>query len=108
MELFPAIILIVVAAIAGYVIGIVDSRMTAALRKKTEDTSIPATNTTESAPRDSNQPGEHTVLKVTIDNALKWHIELDKTRLENPDAISLEQRQRMVSVVVQMRPWLDG
>jgi hypothetical protein len=109
MELFPAIILIIVAAIAGYAIGIVDSRMTAAVLKKTEDAKAATANASEAGARETaNLPGEHTVLKVTIDNALKWHLELDGTRLEDPDTISLEQRQRTVGVVVQMRPWLDG
>jgi hypothetical protein len=109
MDIFPAIILIIIAAIAGYAIGIVDSRMTAALLKKTEEAKAAAANVSEAGKGESsNLPGEHTVLKVTIDDALKWHLELDGTRLEDPDAISLEQRQRTVSVVVQMRPWLDG
>jgi len=108
MDIFPAIILIAVAAVAGYFIGIYDGRMTAALLKKAEDAKAATENASEAGIRDSNLPGEHTVLKVTIDNALKWHLELDKTRLDNPEAISPEQRQRMVNVVVQMRPWLDG
>mgnify|MGYP001396278082 CR=1 FL=1 len=105
MNLGPAILLIIIAAIAGYVIGIVDSRITASLRKKTEDVSAPAP---ELVAKETNRPGEHTVLKVTIDESLKWHLELEGTRLDNPDVISPEQRQRTVNVVVQMRPWLEG
>jgi hypothetical protein len=105
MTLGPAIILIIIAAIAGYVIGIVDSRLTASLRKKTDEVSAPET---ELVAKETNRPGEHTVLKVTVDEGLKWHLELDGTRLDNPDAISPEQHQRTVNVVVQMRPWLEG
>ena len=98
------IILIVVGVIAGYVFGLIDSRFTSSLRKKNE----PEKPAADPTPPEANLPGEHTVLKVTIDAGLKWHLELDGARLEHPEEISQEQRQRAVSVVVQMRPWLDG
>lgn len=109
MELTPAIILIIVAVIAGYVIGIVDSRITASLRKKTEDkagaTPSPAP---QPAAEEKNRLGEHTVLRVSIDQALKWHIDLDKVQVDDPNTISAEQRQRLVSLITQIRPWIDG
>ena len=108
MSLVPAIILIIIAAIAGYVIGIVDSKITNSLLKKNQAEATLAENTGQSGRDESNLNGEHTVLKVVIDKALKWHLELDGTRLENPGEITIEQRQRVVSVVVQMRPWLEG
>jgi hypothetical protein len=108
MNLVPAIILIVVAAIAGYILGIVDSRITASLRKKTEAESVPVVGASGPIVVESNLLGEHTVLKVTIDKTLKWHLELDGLRLESPDALSPEQRERVVNAVTQMRPWLDG
>jgi hypothetical protein len=104
MEIGPAIILIIVAAAAGYFIGIFDSRLTMAAQKKLEETSKPA----EETPKEQNIAGEHTVLKVTVDPAIKWHLELDGARLEDPNTMNAEQRQRMVNVVVQMRPWIDG
>jgi hypothetical protein len=104
MEIVPAVILIVVAAIAGYLIGIFDSRLTQTVQKKLEENSKPA----EETPKDQNVIGEHTVLKVTVDPAIKWHLELDGARLEDPNAINPEQRQRLVNVIVQMRPWIDG
>jgi len=105
MNLVPAITLIVIAAIAGYVIGIVDSRITATMRKKNEDTEAAST---EMPASEGNLPGEHTVLKVTVDAGLKWHVELDNKRPEDPGSISAEQRKRLVSTVVQMRPWMDA
>jgi len=104
MSLTPAIILIVVAAIAGYVIGIVDSRLTATLRSKPENE--PAAG--QAPAKEQNSDGEHTVLKVTIDPALKWHLQLDGARLDDPNATSVEQRQRLVNVILQIRTWIDG
>jgi hypothetical protein len=104
MEIAPAVILIIVAAVAGYFIGIFDSRLTQAAQKKLAEASKPA----EETPKDQNVAGEHTVLKVTIDPAIKWHLELDGARLEDPNATNAEQRQRLLNVVVQMRPWVDG
>ena len=104
MQIGPAVILIIVAAIAGYLIGIFDSRLTQAAQKKLAEASKPA----EETPKDQNVAGEHTVLKVTVDPAIKWHLELDGSRLEDPNVMNPEQRQRLVNVVVQMRPWIDG
>ena len=110
MNLGPAIILIVIAVVAGYVFGIIDSRMTNAMLKKKEKTEAPdsSTNTDSLDTQPANRIDEHTVLKMTIDKALKWHLELDGVLLENPAEMTIEQRQRAVSVVVQMRPWLEG
>jgi hypothetical protein len=98
------IILAVAALAAGYFIGIFDSRLTQAARKKLEENSKPVDET----PKEQNVAGEHTVLKVTVDPAIKWHLELDGARLEDTNATTVEQRQRLVNVVVQMRPWIDG
>jgi hypothetical protein len=107
MSLTPAIILIIVAAVAGYFLGIFDSRLTEAAKKKLAEVSAPAAED-EEKPKDQNLKGEHTVLKVTVDTALRWHLELDGTRIDDQAAMSAEQRQRLVNVVVQMRPWIDG
>jgi hypothetical protein len=103
MNFVPAVILIIVAAIAGYVLGIVDSRITTSLKKKVEDAPPPEAQKPAS---DVIQPGEHNVLRVSIDTALKWHVQLDNTRLEDPGTLSLEQRQRLANVIVQLRPWM--
>jgi hypothetical protein len=105
MDFVPAIILIVIATIAGYVIGIVDSRITSSLRKKTEEKPGPAE---EASPPLPKRPGEHTVLSVSMDDAMKWHLELDGSEIAIPESISQDQRQRIINVIVQMRPWLDG
>ena len=84
MQIGSAVILIIVAAVAGYFIGIFDSRLTQAAQKKLEERSKPA----EEAPKDQNMAGEHTVLKVTVDTAIKWHLELDGSRLEDPNVMN--------------------
>jgi hypothetical protein len=109
MTLGPAIILIIVAAIAGYVVGIIDSRMTTAVQKKiSDDTAAKNASLTAANAEEQERVGEHVVLKVSIDKALKWRLDLDGKRLDDPNTMSAEQRQRVVNVVVQMRPWIDG
>ena len=109
MNLAPAIILIIVAAVVGYVLGLIDSRLTASVRNKLEENTTASTAAADqSVVEDRNKLGEHTVLKVTIDQTLKWHLELDKVRLENPSEMSSDQRQRMLNLVAQIRPWIDG
>jgi hypothetical protein len=107
MNLIPAIILIVVAAIAGYILGIVDSRITASLRKKSEEKSTPTMGAPEVIAQETSQSGEYTVLKVTIDKALKFHLEVGGKYLDKPEALSPEERKRVVDIVTQLQPWLD-
>lgn len=52
-------------------------------------------------------PEEHTALKVTLDKSLQWHVEVDGTRVK-PNELTAEQRARLVNVLVQIRPWVDG
>jgi hypothetical protein len=92
----------VVGGIIGYVIAIFEGRLTTALKE----------GRGEATPDDPDEKplpkvDEHDVLKVTIDPGLKWHLDLDGTRIE-PDGLTAEQRTRLVNVVVQIRPWIDG
>jgi len=101
MENIWLIILVgVIAAVAGYLIGMLDSRVTSALKEGREK-----------APGDEEKPtpklDEHDVLKVTINQTLKWNLELDGARIES-DSLTPEQRTRLVNVIVQIRPWIDG
>lgn len=50
---------------------------------------------------------EHDVLKITVDPMLRWRLTLDGASLE-PDGLTAEQRARLVNVIVQIRPWIDG
>ncbi len=108
MTLGPAIILIIIAAIAGYVIGIIDSRMTASLKKNI--TPQPDVSELVTSPENTKTrsffPGEHTVLRVSIDEALHWHFEIDGKRFDSPDGISSEQKQRSINVIRQIQNWM--
>jgi hypothetical protein len=96
MNIIPAIILIVIAAIAGYVFGMMDSRVTQTVKDKL--------NAPAEEPKKSD---DHVVLAVKIDPALKWRVELDGVPVE-PAAITAEQRARLVNAIVQIRPWIDA
>lgn len=106
MTTTQAVIFIVIALVIGYGFGIVDSRFTAALRKKNQKPA-PAP-TPEPVVVEHNRPGEQTVLEVTLERASKWHLELDGVRLDDPAAVPAEKRQRLVNIIVQIRPWLEG
>lgn len=110
MSTGQVIIFIVIAAFAGYLFGILDSRFTAGLKKKNEKPAVPEKpEVVEKLVQvEHNRPGEHTVLEVTVDKASKWHLDLDGARLEEPSSISQEQRQKVISVVTHIRPWLES
>ncbi len=112
MELSP-IITIVLAAVGGYLFGLLDRWVTQRIRKKPEKTPPPTVvekivEKVVEIPVEANLPGEKTLLKVTVDQAPRVHLELEGNRLEDPTRITVEQRQHLVNVIVQMRPWIDG
>lgn len=104
MNLGTAILLIVVAGIAGYVFGLVDKRFTNALRKKKEN---PAEEPIPVLPPQPDVPAAEIPLKITIDKDKKFNLEVDGVLLSSPEAISAEQRQRLINLLVQVRPWLE-
>jgi hypothetical protein len=101
-NIWPIILVGVIAAIAGYVFGMIDSRVTTALKEGREKIAE-----SEEAKAAAEKLDEHNVLKVTVDPALKWRLELDGIHIE-PNGLSAEQRTRLVNVLVQIRPWIDG
>ncbi len=108
MNLITALILIAVAAIAGYGLGMLDARVTASLHKKDLESHQPVPSSEKVAPVEINRLEDHSVLRVVIDLASQLRLELDGARLNSPDEISVEQRQRLVGLIVQLKPWMEG
>ncbi len=88
---------ILVSLIAGYVARIFEER------QKPE----PPPQTAQEPAPSAEMPGEHTALKVTFDKDLAWHLEVDGVRTA-PNELTPEQRARLVNILVQIRPWIDG
>lgn len=92
----------VIAVIVGYLISMLEQRLTTTLKAGRGEIT-PDDVDEKPAPK----LDEHPVLKVTIDPSLKWRLDLDGVRVE-PETLTVEQRTRLVSVLVQIRPWVDG
>lgn len=90
-------ITVLVSLIAGYVARIVEERQK------------PADQPQSAAPEPGQVivPEEHTALKVTLDKGLAWQLEVDGARVA-PNELTAEQRARLVNIIVQIRPWIDG
>ena len=98
-------IALIAGAVAGYLGALLESRLTKSLDDAREITDPNDPNYEKHKP--ISNVDEHDVLKVTVDPTLKWHLALDGVGLE-PDGLTPEQRARLVNVVVQIRPWIDG
>ncbi len=96
-------VIIVILAIIGYVI-LVGNRFTQPDSKITKEPE----HIIESITPKPVLPGEHAVLKISVDKALKWHLELDGVPLDDPARVTTEQHQRLINAIAQIRPWLDG
>lgn len=94
---------LVLGAIAGYVGGLLESRLNKTLDESREITDPDDPNYKEPEPVVT----VHDILKVNIDEKLKLHLLLDGVDLE-PDGLTAEQRARLVNVIMQIRPWIDG
>lgn len=96
--------IVVIAFAGGYVFHMLDNRVTNTLKESRERNVKEDEKEEEKLP---SKPADHSVLNVSLDPALKWHLELDGVSLE-PNGLSPEQRARLVNVIVQIRPWIDG
>ncbi len=108
MTMGLAVTLIIVAAIAGYVFGLIDGRVTSSLRNNAKKKANPAESLSDLPLGKFNLPGEKTILEVTQDQASKIHVALDGQRLQDASNLGPELRRRMVEIVVRIRPWLEG
>jgi hypothetical protein len=52
--------------------------------------------------------GDVQVFRAWRTRSNKVWLEMDGLRLENKDALQAEQRQRLISVVLDLRPWLEA
>lgn len=111
MQNNPLIIIIVgaIALILGGILGYLAAILGGHLDKSLEDARQNANLNEPNVQKD--QPGLHIVaqeiLKVSVDAMLQVHLSLDGVGLE-PNGLTAEQRARLVSVIVQIRPWIDG
>jgi hypothetical protein len=109
-SILSIIIVGAIAAIGGYLFGMADSRVTNAFKETREKEAAvkqAIANEKQTVAAAAPRLDDHNVLNVSLDPALKWHLQLDGVPLE-PDGLSPEQRARLVNVIVQIRPWIDG
>lgn len=104
-------IAVFLAGIIGYFIGLLAARQRAA-SAETETTpppEPPAPAETIAPPPAPVESDEHVALQVSINKALQWKVQLDDLTLRPGETIlSAEQRQRLVNILLQVRPWLES
>ena len=116
MQNNPLIIIIIVGAIAlvlgaivGYVGAILESRLTKSLddARGSTDSNDPKPDAFGVLQAPALHVMNHDILEVSVDANLLLHLSLDGISLE-PDGLTAEQRARLVNIIVQIRPWIDG
>jgi len=100
----------------GYFFGLFEGRGQGYKRRKAEEAekekseaTEPAESSAEPMPPASPPPAsdETSVLEVSMDKAGQLRLKLDGQRIE-ADGIDADQRKRMITVLTQIRPWLDS
>lgn len=54
-----------------------------------------------------SSPNEQTALRALVTSSGQWTIEIDGQPVPL-ETLTAEQRQRLVAIIVQIRPWIDG
>ncbi|MCG2785866.1 MAG: hypothetical protein L6461_12240 [Anaerolineae bacterium] len=124
------IIFLLVAAAVGYAVGLLDRRVTAGVKKKkqekeeiladekaavklaaeqakAEQVKAEQAKAEQAKQEKILESNEQTALRVLFDPSMKCFVEVDGQRVSS-DGLTPEQRQRLVQVIVQIRPWIDG
>ena len=94
----------------GYFFGLFEGRGQGYKRRKAEEAEKGESEpTSEQLPLASPPPpsDEVSVLDVSMNRAGQLHLKLDGQRI-NADTMNAEQRKRMITVLTQIRPWLDS
>jgi len=103
----PVVFLIILAITIAISLGAGYAARMFEERSKPADQPQPASTAADAVAEKPVLPEEHTALKVTLDKSLAWHLEVDGARLA-PAELTVEQRARLVNIIVQIRPWIDG
>lgn len=51
--------------------------------------------------------GDHVILRAWRTSGGKVWLEMDETRLEDKEALNLDQRRKLLNLVLDLRPWLE-
>lgn len=129
------IIFLLVAAAVGYAVGLLDRKVTAGVKQKkkekeeiladekaavklaaeqakaeqakAEQAKLEQAKAEQAKQEKIPESNEQTALRVLFDPSMKCFVEVDGQRVPS-DGLTPEQRQRLVQVIVQIRPWIDG
>jgi hypothetical protein len=72
-------------------------------RRSTPSQPLPASDNTNKFAKE----GDHEVLSAWRTGSNKVWLDMDGKHLDNKDALQPEQRQRLLSLVLDLRPWLE-
>ncbi len=101
-------IILMIAAVLGYVFGLIGARLAAAADKKEQDQLPPKADNPDGQETGIPKPKEPApILRVRAGDNGKWALDLDGFPTQ-PETITPDQRQRLINIIVQIRPWIDG
>ncbi len=97
------IFLFIVCLCGGIIIGAMFGRMKKAPPDQPEERPKP-----DSTAKDLARPGETEILRAWRDEQEKIWLEMDGQRLENKDALEAGQKEKLLKMVLELRPWLEA
>jgi len=101
------IIILVVVLFVGYGIGLLEYYLKYSGKLKQAEQKIAALQAAKE-PTTVIPASEPSALRVWVDPAQALNLELDGERVESSKSITPEQRRRLIMLLAQIRPWLEG
>ena len=96
-----------VVLLVGYGIGLLESYLRNSGKLKQAEQKIAALQAEKNV-MPASPAGEPSDLRVRVNQAQGLNLELYGERVESPGSITPEQRRRLVTILAQIRPWLEG
>jgi len=101
------ILILLGALFAGYGIGLLEMHLSRQKKIKALEEALQAEQNRQEIPP-ASPPPEASLLRLWADADQAPKLELDGALLDSPASATPEQRRRLITLLTQIRPWLEG
>ena len=101
------VIVLIIVLFAGYGIGLLENYLKYSERLKQAEQEKRAFQAA-SEPKTAIPQSEPSILRLWTDPAQTLKLELDGKQIDSPQSVSPEERRRLIGLLGQIRPWLEG
>jgi hypothetical protein len=94
--------------IVGYGIGLLEMYLRQSKKVKSLEEKLRIQEQQQSIAEAASPPAPPGALRLWFDGTQTANLEVDGTPLTSPQAVTAEQRRRLIALLGQLRPWVEG